>query len=105
MRESVIERYLVRRVKAAGGECRKLRGRRNEPDRLVILPHIEASPVLALVGARIAFVETKATHGRLRPGQIRELTRLRRLGCSVWCVYSKDDVDSLLKLLGGGAAQ
>ena len=40
MRESVIEKYLVQRVKALGGEVRKVNwiGRRGAPDRLVMLP-------------------------------------------------------------------
>ena len=38
MRESQIERYLVARVKALGGECRKVQwlGRSGAPDRLVM---------------------------------------------------------------------
>lgn len=40
MRESTIENYLVERVKAMGGEVRKVKwiGRHGAPDRLVMLP-------------------------------------------------------------------
>ena len=40
MRESEIEKYLVKQVKAAGGEVRKVKwiGRRGAPDRLAMLP-------------------------------------------------------------------
>lgn len=40
MRESEIEAHLVKRVKAEGGEVRKVQwiGRRGAPDRLVLLP-------------------------------------------------------------------
>lgn len=40
MRERDVEAHLVRRVKALGGEVRKMRwiGRRGAPDRLVLLP-------------------------------------------------------------------
>ncbi|MFY0084430.1 VRR-NUC domain-containing protein, partial [Acinetobacter baumannii] len=40
MRESVIEKYLVDKVKALGGEVRKVKwiSRNSAPDRLVMLP-------------------------------------------------------------------
>ena len=40
MRESTIEKYLVKRVKELGGEVRKVAwvGRQGAPDRLVMLP-------------------------------------------------------------------
>ena len=56
MRESAIERYLVKRVKAAGGDCRKLKGRRNECDRLVIWPGREHAPEHRVVGELVHHV-------------------------------------------------
>ena len=40
MRESEVEAYLVKRVKALGGEVRKVKwlGRNGAPDRLAMLP-------------------------------------------------------------------
>jgi hypothetical protein len=68
MRESKIEKALVKRVKAAGGEIRKVQwvGRRGAPDRLVMMPG--RSPVL---------VELKAPKGRLSKLQEREIATLR----------------------------
>lgn len=42
MREREVEAYLVKRVKALGGEVRKVQwvGRKNAPDRLVMLPEV-----------------------------------------------------------------
>ena len=69
MRESKIEKALVKRVKAEGGEVRKVQwiGRRGAPDRLVMLPG--RNPVL---------VELKAPKGRLSKLQEREHEILRQ---------------------------
>ncbi len=87
MKESEIEAYLVRQVKAAGGEVRKCAwvGRRGAPDRLVMLP-----------GRPATYVELKAP-GKL-PGQlqVREHARLRELGQYVVVIDSTTGVDALL---------
>jgi hypothetical protein len=69
MRESKIEKALVRRVREARGEVRKVQwvGRRGAPDRLVMLPG--RNPVL---------VELKAPKGRLSKLQEREHEILRQ---------------------------
>jgi len=68
MRESKIEKALVKRVKAAGGEIRKVQwvGRRGAPDRLVMMP-----------GHFPFLVELKAPKGRLSKLQEREHEILR----------------------------
>lgn len=68
MRESKIEKALVKAVRKAGGDVRKLAfiGRRGAPDRLVMLPH--RRPIL---------VEVKAPTGRLSKLQMREHEALR----------------------------
>lgn len=68
MRESKIEKALVKRVRAVGGDVRKVTwpGRRGAPDRLVMLPG--RNPVL---------VELKAPKGRLSKLQEREHAALR----------------------------
>jgi len=87
VKESEIEAYLVRQVKAAGGEVRKCAwvGRRGAPDRLVMLP-----------GRPATYVELKAP-GKL-PGQlqVREHARLRELGQYVVVIDSTTGVDALL---------
>lgn len=87
MRESTIERYLVKKVKEAGGTSYKFvsPGRRNVPDRIVVFPW-----------RKLFFVETKSSSGRLRPGQKREHARLKADGFTVWVVSSRDMVDAFV---------
>jgi hypothetical protein len=86
MRESDIENYLVKRVKAMGGEIRKVSwvGRRGAPDRRVML------------GARTAWVELKAPGKTAEPHQVREHERMRRLGERVVVIDSFEGVEALL---------
>lgn len=86
MREATLEQYLLARVKALGGECRKLTwiGRRGAPDRLVMLH------------GRVIFVELKAPGQQAKPHQIREHARLRRMGQRVEVVDSFDGVDQMI---------
>jgi len=86
MRESEIEDYLVQRVKALGGEVRKVKwiGRKGAPDRLVMLP------------GRAVWAELKAPGERCRPHQIREHERMRRMGQIVVVVDSFEGVDEVL---------
>jgi hypothetical protein len=86
MRESDIENYLVKRVKAMGGEIRKVSwiGRRGAPDRRVML------------GARTAWVELKAPGKTAEPHQVREHERMRALGERVVVIDSFEGVEALL---------
>lgn len=86
MRESDIERYLVKRVKARGGEVRKLRwiGRRGAPDRLVLMPK------------RTLWIELKAPGERPTAGQLREHARMRRMGQQVEVIDSLEGVEVLI---------
>ena len=79
MRESVIEKALVERVKALGGMCEKFTSpsRRGVPDRIVILP-----------GGRVVFVELKAPGKALSVLQQRDHARRHALGCSVLVIDS-----------------
>jgi len=100
MRESSIEKHLVRQVKAAGGECRKYvtPGRRHAPDRLVLIP----TALWSMRTARAVFVETKAPGKRPRPGQLREHERLRAMGFEVRVIDTKEKVDRHVKYWFGG---
>jgi hypothetical protein len=86
MRESDIEKYLVKKVKALGGEVRKVKwiGRRGAPDRLVMFPpnHTE-------------WVELKATGKVAEPHQLREHVRMRAMGQTVFVIDSLAGVDAL----------
>ena len=96
MLESEIETYLVERVKAAGGEVRKVKwiGRHGAPDRLVLLPaefngNWERSAI-------VVFVELKAPGKPLEEHQAREHKRMRGFGARVIVIDSKEGVDALL---------
>ena len=86
MRESQIERHLVKRVKELGGEVRKVQwiGRRGAPDRLAMQP------------GRTLWVELKAPGEKAKPHQVREHERMRKMGQRVEIVDSCERVDEVL---------
>lgn len=90
MRESYVERELVRGVKALGGKAYKFisPGCNGVPDRLV------------LFGGRSYFVELKRPGEKLRPQQEYRAKELRTLGANVVSIDNVDGVDKfLLRLL------
>ena len=96
MRESVIEQYLVDRVKELGGEVRKVKwiGRNGAPDRLVMLP--SWGPYLPNPTKGTIWVELKAPGEKAKPHQQREHERMRRMGQRVEVVDSIERVDEVL---------
>lgn len=94
MRESDIEDYLVKRVKAMGGEVRKVKwiGRIGAPDRLVMLPFI----VNGCITCPTLWVELKAPGEKARPSQVREHERMRAMGQRVEVIDSLEGVEELL---------
>ena len=90
MRESIIEKYLVKRVKELGGEVRKVKwiGRAGAPDRLVMLPNHWWH--------RTIWVELKATGKVAEPHQLREHKRMGAVGQYVVVIDSIEGVDALL---------
>ncbi len=116
MRESEIESYLVERVKALGGEVRKVKwiGRRGAPDRLVMLPALRIPPrhanapvtateirkamesVLSPARVSTIWIELKAPGEKPKPHQAREHERMRRMGQQVEVVDSFERVDEVL---------
>lgn len=101
MRERSIESYLHREVEKHGGTTRKFKspGRVNVPDRIVIWPpksqDWRGQPVLA-AKPDINFVECKAPGKKARPGQVREHARLRKLGCIVLVLDTKEKIDDYI---------
>ncbi len=96
MRESDIEKHLVKRVKELGGEVRKVQwvGRNGAPDRLVMLPgYDDWDPTR---GASTIWVELKAPGQKPRPNQLREHERMRAMGQRVEVIDSIEGVDDLL---------
>ena len=85
--ERLVESYLVERIKARGGETRKLSwvGHKGAPDRIALFPD-----------GVVWFIECKSKVGKLSPQQKAELAMLDRMGCRTAVVYSREEVDALL---------
>lgn len=85
MRENQIEEYLHRRVKALGGDYRRVAwiGRRHATDDLILLP------------GQHCFVECKRPGEKPRPGQEREHARLRAAGIEVHTVSTTEEIDAI----------
>ena len=86
MRESVIEKYLIKQVKQIGGTTRKLKyiGRKDATDRLVLLPDYHA------------FVELKAPGETSRISQSIEHKKLRASACEVFEIDTFEGVDNFI---------
>ena len=97
MRERDIEAYLVKRVKALGGQVRKVRwiGHRGAPDRLMMLGEQAVSLNYSRQGCTV-WVELKATGVQPEAHQLREHDRMRTMGQRVEVVDSIEAVDELL---------
>lgn len=87
MREKTIEANLVEAVKRMGGLAPKFvsPGFDGVPDRIVLLPH-----------GVLAFIEVKAPGKKMRPLQVRRKRQLERLGFSVYCVDSLEQIGVIL---------
>ena len=104
MKERNIERYLVKRVEELGGEVRKVWwiGRRNAPDRVVMLPHGTRCGHYAnckTIWAELKSPETIKTfpanaHER---AQAREHARMRAAGQIVVVIGTIEQVDEVLR--------
>ena len=92
MREKIIEEKLTKAVKQNGGVCWKFTspGTAGVPDRIVLMP-----------GGRIAFVEVKAPGEKMRALQIRRKQQLERVGFSVYCLDSLEQIRPILDEVGG----
>lgn len=100
MRESIIEKHLVKRVKELGGEVRKVQwvGRRGAPDRVVLVPP-SRRPWFNLDSSKyhLIWVELKATGVKPEAHQLREHERMRKMGQRVVVIDSLEGVEELLR--------
>lgn len=89
MREKDIEKYLVEKVKAAGGKAYKFvsPGNAGVPDRLVLFPK-----------GTTVFVELKAPGNKPTALQEAQQKKIRNLGFLVLVIDSKEGVDELVRL-------
>ncbi|HEC2192608.1 TPA: VRR-NUC domain-containing protein [Staphylococcus delphini] len=92
MRESNIEKYLVREVKKQNGLCLKwvAPGTRGVPDRIVIMPK-----------GKTYYVEMKQPKGRTDPLQKYMHKQLEDRGHQVFILWNKKQVDAFIKKVGG----
>lgn len=98
LKESDIEDYLVTRVKAFGGEVRKVKwiGRKSAPDRVVMLASRSSLTTTIWVELKrpgLCATFPKDAHER---AQYREHERMRRVGQRVVVIDSFQGVDELL---------
>lgn len=86
VREKDIEAHLVKRVKEAGGEIRKVKwiGRHGAPDRRVMLPN------------RCCWVELKRPGLEATDNQAREHARMRKQGETVLLLNTIESVDCFI---------
>ena len=94
MREKAIEQKLVSAVRRSGGIAPKLvsPGFDGMPDRMVLMP-----------GGHIAFVEVKAPGEKPRPLQLSRHRLLRRLGFRVYVLDGAEQIETILREIGGEA--
>lgn len=88
MKEKIIEKELVAKVKAMGGIAPKFTspGFDGMPDRLVLLPR-----------GKMAFVELKAPGRKPRALQMARHRLLRQLGFKVYVIDEINQIDSVLE--------
>ena len=93
MRENTVEGYFDVRVRASGGDVRKVQwiGRNGAPDKLAGWPS----------GAH-GFVELKRPHGRAEAHQAREHTAWRAMGLRVDIVATLAEVDDYVERMTNG---
>ena len=88
MKESVIENYLVERMKSIGAEIRKVKwiGRRGAPDRCVMHKGLTV------------WIELKAPNEEAQAHQVREHERMQRAGQTVLIIDSLEKVDQFFEM-------
>jgi hypothetical protein len=101
MLERDIENYLTKRVKALGGEVRKVQwvGRTSAPDRLVMLPreaYVDDAHSCIWVELKNPQTITTFPANPHERAQAREHERMRRLGQRVEVIGTIEQIETLL---------
>jgi hypothetical protein len=86
MTEKTIERYLIRRVKQAGGLTYKLYDTIGIPDRIVITKQ-----------GRVQFIELKATGKKTRISQDKMIEKLQKFHQEVYVIDGTQKIDELVQ--------
>ncbi len=88
-KESVIEKYLVKRVQELGGFTYPLKSasNRSKPDRLCVFPYI------------MAFAEVKRPGADLTKAQEQECLKIDELGHIIVVVSTKEEVDEFINII------
>ena len=91
MRESELERILVKEVRDAGGKAYKWISPGNDgvPDRIIFFP-----------AGEIYFVELKTERGKLRSQQVVQMKKLESLGQRATVVYGIGGVITFFREIG-----
>jgi hypothetical protein len=92
MKESYIERHLVRLVKAHGGLCYKFvsPGNPGVPDRIILTPT-----------GKTIYVELKTEVGRLAKIQAWQRSEMQKRGADVRVLYGLDAVEDFIREVFG----
>lgn len=95
LKESDIEKTLVKKVKAINGLCIKLTSpsMAGLPDRMIFLPN-----------GRFAFVELKANGKKARPLQVKRMNDFRKFGFKCYVIDDVKQINGVLDLIKGGDA-
>jgi len=90
IRESAVEKRLIREVERIGGKAIKLSSeyQRSLPDRLILLPE-----------GKVGFAEVKSPTGRPTKGQLYTLSKLREMGFHAAIVNSPDTIQEFIDAL------
>lgn len=87
MKEKTIEKKLVKELEKIGGLCLKFNSQSmvGIPDRVILYK-----------GGKLAFAETKAPSGKLRPIQVAVKSKLESLGFKVYVVNTIEKIKEVV---------
>lgn len=92
MKESTLEKYLVKEITNLNGLCLKwvAPGTRGVPDRIIIMPE-----------GKTYFVEMKQEKGKLHPLQKYVHRQFENRDHKVYVLWNKEQVNTFIRMVGG----